>query len=131
VEIAEVRPPGAARPVCMPPPPLQEVPGTRRRAQRPRLNPCAPRPCLRPPQELLSLPPEEAAERAERYIDLWGFKNTYAMGKHLAEKAVAALQREFNLPLCIVRPSLVSAVAAEPYAGYVGESARPRAQNPP
>jgi hypothetical protein len=45
------------------------------------------------------------------------------MGKHLAEKAVLALQRELGVPLCIVRPSLVSAVAAEPYAGYSG--ARP------
>jgi hypothetical protein len=42
------------------------------------------------------------------------------MGKHLAEKAVLNLQQEFNLPMCIVRPSLVSAVAAEPYAGYSG-----------
>jgi hypothetical protein len=39
------------------------------------------------PQELLALPAAEANERAANYIALWGFRNTYAFGKHLAEKA--------------------------------------------
>jgi hypothetical protein len=43
------------------------------------------------------------------------------MGKHLAEKAVVELVNARGLPFCIVRPSLVSSVAAEPYAGYSGE----------
>jgi hypothetical protein len=72
------------------------------------------------PQELLGLPAEEATALAAKYIDLWGFKNTYAMGKHLAEKAVVRLAGELRLPLAVVRPSLVSAVAAEPYCGYAG-----------
>ncbi|GBF97098.1 hypothetical protein Rsub_10109 [Raphidocelis subcapitata] len=74
-------------------------------------------------EELLALPEPEAEALAAKYIDLWGFKNTYAMGKHLAEKAVAAVQRERGLPLVIVRPALVSGVAAEPYPGYSGNFA--------
>jgi len=74
-------------------------------------------------QELLALPVEQAEALASKYIDLWGFKNTYAMGKHLAEKAVARIRDECDLPLVIVRPSLVSGVAAEPYAGYSGNFA--------
>ena len=37
-------------------------------------------------EELLALPAAEANERAANYISLWGFRNTYAFGKHLAEK---------------------------------------------
>ncbi|KIZ05743.1 hypothetical protein MNEG_2214 [Monoraphidium neglectum] len=76
-------------------------------------------------EELLALPAAEANERAAGYISLWGFRNTYAFGKHLAEKAVAALQRELDLPVAIVRPSLVSAISAEPYPGYSGNYAGP------
>jgi thioester reductase-like protein len=71
-------------------------------------------------EELLAMPAHAAAERAASCIDLWGFRNTYAFGKHLAEKALAAANQELGLPLAIVRPSLVSAVAAEPYPGYCG-----------
>lgn len=49
-----------------------------------------------------------------------------AFGKHLAEKAVAALQRKLALPLAIVRPSLVAGVAMEPYIGYAGGWVGPR-----
>ena len=72
------------------------------------------------PQELLGLPAGEAEARAAEYIELWGFKNTYALGKHLAEKAVVAHAAKRGVPLAIVRPSLVSAVGAEPYPGYSG-----------
>jgi hypothetical protein len=74
-------------------------------------------------QELLALPPEQAAARAASLIDLLGFKNTYALGKHLAEKEAARLQRALALPLVVVRPSLVSAVAVEPYCGFCGNYA--------
>jgi hypothetical protein len=66
------------------------------------------------------MPAEEASARAAHYIDLWGFRNTYAFGKHLTEKALAALNAELRLPLALVRPSLVSAISAEPYPGYCG-----------
>ncbi|KAI8477069.1 MAG: male sterility protein-domain-containing protein [Monoraphidium minutum] len=74
-------------------------------------------------EELLALPPDEAEARAQGLISYLGFRNTYALGKHLAEKAVAALQREHRLPLAILRPSLVSSVAYEPYAGFTGNYA--------
>ncbi|KAI8471567.1 MAG: male sterility protein-domain-containing protein [Monoraphidium minutum] len=76
-------------------------------------------------EELLAMPAAEANERAADYIRLWGFRNTYAFGKHLAEKAVAAVQRELDLPAAIVRPSLVSAIFSEPYPGYSGNYAGP------
>ncbi|GBF93777.1 hypothetical protein Rsub_06109 [Raphidocelis subcapitata] len=74
-------------------------------------------------EELLSLPPAAASARAAALIDCFGFRNTYALGKHLAEKAVASVARAAGLPLAVLRPSLVSAVASEPYAGYTGNYA--------
>jgi hypothetical protein len=44
-----------------------------------------------PPQELLSLPPNEADARAAGLIDYFGFRNTYALGKHLTEKVSLAV----------------------------------------
>jgi len=68
----------------------------------------------------MSLPPDKAEARAQALIQILGFRGTYALGKHLAEKAVNALQQEHRLPLAILRPSLVSAVALEPYPGFAG-----------
>jgi hypothetical protein len=50
-------------------------------------------------EELLALPAAEANERAAGYISLWGFRNTYAFGKHLAEKVGAgpALERVWGV----------------------------------
>ncbi|GBF96748.1 hypothetical protein Rsub_09490, partial [Raphidocelis subcapitata] len=76
-------------------------------------------------EELLNLPADAAAQRAQSCIELWGFRNTYAFGKHLTEKALAAINAELRLPLAIVRPSLVSAISAEPYPGYCGNFAGP------
>lgn len=76
-------------------------------------------------EELLNLPADVAAQRAQSCIELWGFRNTYAFGKHLTEKALAAINAEVRLPLTIVRPSLVSAISAEPYPGYCGNFAGP------
>ncbi|KAI8475868.1 MAG: male sterility protein-domain-containing protein [Monoraphidium minutum] len=76
-------------------------------------------------EELLALPPDAAAARAAELIELWGFRNTYALGKHLAEKDAAAAAAAARLPLAVVRPALVSAVAAEPYIGYAGNFAGP------
>jgi hypothetical protein len=48
------------------------------------------------------------------------------MGKHLAEQLVAQRAAEARFPPCaIVRPSFVVGVAAQPYAGYVGNLAGP------
>jgi hypothetical protein len=39
--------------------------------------------------DLLSLPPDSANARAQMYLDMWGFPNTYTLGKNLTEKLVA------------------------------------------
>lgn len=59
----------------------------------------------------------------ETYKQLWGFPNTYTMGKHLAEQLVARYQAQLDMPVAVVRPSLVSAIAGEPYPGYIGNYA--------
>ena len=56
------------------------------------------------------------------YRQRWGFKNTYTFGKHLAEQLVASYHGR-HFPVAIVRPSLVSAVAGQPYPGYAGNMA--------
>lgn len=68
-------------------------------------------------QELLSIPSAEANQRAETYTQLWNFANTYALGKHMSEQLVARYQAQLQLPIAVVRPSLVSAIAGEPYPG--------------
>jgi hypothetical protein len=47
------------------------------------------------------------------------------MGKHLAEQLVAQRAAAGRWPAAIVRPSFVVGVAAQPYAGYVGNLAGP------
>lgn len=47
------------------------------------------------------------------------------MGKHMSEQLVTRYQAKQQLPVAIVRPSLVSAIAGEPYPGYVGNWAGP------
>jgi hypothetical protein len=76
-------------------------------------------------QELLHLSKGDANNRAQVYIRRWDFPNTYTFGKHLAEQLVASYQSSHGLPVAIVRPSLVSAIAGEPYPGYVGNWAGP------
>lgn len=56
------------------------------------------------------------------YMDMWGFPNTYTMGKHLTEKLVAEYHED-GLPVVILRPSLVGNVAGKPYPGYCGNLA--------
>ncbi|KAI8468986.1 MAG: male sterility protein-domain-containing protein [Monoraphidium minutum] len=76
-------------------------------------------------EELLSLPKLDADRRADFYTHLWGFPNTYCLGKHLAEQMVARTHRKTGLPLAILRPSLVTGVAGLPWPGYVGNWAGP------
>jgi hypothetical protein len=38
---------------------------------------------------LLSLAPEAADARAQMYLSMWGFPNTYTLGKNLTEKLLA------------------------------------------
>ena len=51
----------------------------------------------------------------------WKLDNTYFMAKTLSERLVMSYnQRCF--PVCIVRPSLIGCVAAEPFPGYIGNT---------
>lgn len=72
--------------------------------------------------ELLRLPPDEAAEKAQIFMKRFHFINTYCFGKHLTEQMVSDYHNK-QFPVCIVRPSLVSAVARKPYPGYTGNFA--------
>uniref|UniRef100_A0A383VYV1 Fatty acyl-CoA reductase n=1 Tax=Tetradesmus obliquus TaxID=3088 RepID=A0A383VYV1_TETOB len=76
-------------------------------------------------QELLALPKPDANSRAATLLQRWHFPNTYTLGKHMSEQLVARYQAEQQLPVAIVRPSLVSAIAGEPYPGYAGNWAGP------
>ena len=69
------------------------------------------------PQELLESGKTEANQRAETYKQLWNFPNTYTLGKHMGEQLVTRYQAQLQLPVAIVRPSLTSAIAGEPYPG--------------
>lgn len=76
-------------------------------------------------QEFMSLPQRDANNRAQVLMKMWKFPNTYTMGKHMSEQLVTRYQAKQQLPVAIVRPSLVSAIAGEPYPGYVGNWAGP------
>eukprot|EP00879_Flechtneria_rotunda_P002270 GHRR01002461.1.p1 GENE.GHRR01002461.1~~GHRR01002461.1.p1 ORF type:complete len:664 (+),score=233.63 GHRR01002461.1:802-2793(+) len=76
-------------------------------------------------RELLALPKTDANDRTQMFLQRWKFPNTYTLGKHMSEQLVARYQAKFQLPIAIVRPSLVSAIAGEPYPGYVGNWAGP------
>lgn len=43
--------------------------------------------------------------------------NTYTLTKHVAEQIVAEYQKK--LPICIVRPSIVTAANVEPFPGWI------------
>lgn len=75
--------------------------------------------CLVPfcAQELLESGKAEANQRAETYKQLWNFPNTYTLGKHMGEQLVTRYQAQLQLAVAIVRPSLTSAIAGEPYPG--------------
>ncbi|WIA40535.1 hypothetical protein OEZ86_013881 [Tetradesmus obliquus] len=76
-------------------------------------------------QELLAVPKPDANSRAATLLQRWHFPNTYTLGKHMSEQLVARYQAKQQLPVAIVRPSLVSAIAGEPYPGYAGNWAGP------
>ncbi|KIY94228.1 Fatty acyl-CoA reductase 1 [Monoraphidium neglectum] len=78
-------------------------------------------------EDLMSLTPESANVRAQMYLDMWGFPNTYTLGKNLTEKLVAQFHAG-GLPVAIVRPSMVCGLAGAPYPGYSGSLAGPGGQ---
>jgi len=71
-------------------------------------------------QELLSQPSHNANARAECLMKHWNFPNNYTLSKHLAEYMVADFHKSYKLPVAIVRPTLISSVAKDPYPGKYG-----------
>jgi nucleoside-diphosphate-sugar epimerase len=65
----------------------------------------------------MSMPAHNANLRAEGLLAQWNFPNNYTLSKHLAEYMVADYQKYFDLPVSIVRPTLISSVARDPYPG--------------
>jgi len=63
------------------------------------------------------MPAHNANLRAEGLLAQWNFPNNYTLSKHLAEYMVADYQQTFNMPVAIVRPTLISSVARDPYPG--------------
>jgi nucleoside-diphosphate-sugar epimerase len=63
------------------------------------------------------MPAHNANLRAEGLLAQWNFPNNYTLSKHLAEYMVADYQQHANLPVAIVRPTLISSVARDPYPG--------------
>lgn len=59
------------------------------------------------------MPKRDANCRTETLMKRWKFPNTYTMGKHMSEQLVTRYQAKQQLPVAIVRPSLVSAIAGE------------------
>jgi nucleoside-diphosphate-sugar epimerase len=68
-------------------------------------------------QELLDMPPHNANLRAEGLLSQWNFPNNYTLSKHLAEYMLAVYQAHLHMPIAIVRPTLISSVARDPYSG--------------
>ena len=64
-------------------------------------------------------------ERRKEYMDrvartlMSPFPNTYTLTKHIAELKVIALNKTLELPLCIVRPSIIGASLREPVPGWI------------
>jgi nucleoside-diphosphate-sugar epimerase len=63
------------------------------------------------------MPAHNAELRAEGLLAQWNFPNNYTLSKHLAEYMVADYQHHANMPVAIVRPTLISSVARDPYPG--------------
>jgi len=75
-------------------------------------------------EDLLSLKPDDANVRAQMYLDMWDFPNTYTLGKNITEQLVSSFYKG-GLPVAIVRPTLVCGLAGDPYPGYCGNLAGP------
>eukprot|EP00775_Hariotina_reticulata_P013020 gene13020-13149_t len=81
--------------------------------------------CRQLVQDLMLLPAGAANTRATALGMRWGFPNNYTFSKHLAEQLVSHHHATQQLPVAIVRPSLVCAVAYEPLPGHAGNFAGP------
>ncbi|KAG0341649.1 cyclin-dependent kinase inhibitor far1 [Podila humilis] len=74
------------------------------------------------PEEIykfLSEMPYEEIRNYERSVVLKTYPNTYTFSKSLTEHLIQHRFRELNLPIVIVRPSIVTAAQQEPVPGWV------------
>jgi fatty acyl-CoA reductase len=78
-------------------------------------------------QKIMDLSPKAANEKAAALMKLFGFPNTYSMGKSFSERLVS--RRSLLLPpgarTIIMRPSFIGALAGYPLPGYTGNLAGP------
>ncbi|KAL9643588.1 hypothetical protein ABK040_010201 [Willaertia magna] len=56
-------------------------------------------------------------EEEEFILQKTGFINTYTLTKHIAEKLL--IYNKGNIPICIIRPSIVGAALNEPFPGWI------------
>jgi nucleoside-diphosphate-sugar epimerase len=59
--------------------------------------------------------------QALKFIVKNNFRNTYTISKNLTERLVMSYG-EKGLNVCIMRPSLVTSIAGNPYPGYIGNT---------
>ncbi|KAF9430614.1 cyclin-dependent kinase inhibitor far1 [Podila epigama] len=69
--------------------------------------------------EMLSNMTDDELRNYERSVVLKTYPNTYTFSKSLAEHLIQHRFQDMNLPIVIVRPSIVSAAHAEPVPGWV------------
>ncbi|KAF9348521.1 cyclin-dependent kinase inhibitor far1, partial [Mortierella sp. AD094] len=62
---------------------------------------------------------EDEIEAYERNVALKSFPNTYVVAKALTEQLIKGWSQSMNLPVVIVRPSMVGASISEPVPGWV------------
>lgn len=66
---------------------------------------------------MLNLPAEEADRQTAMVMQRLNFGSTYAFGKYLTELLVEGYPLPNRVSKAMVRPSLISSIAGEPYPG--------------
>lgn len=61
----------------------------------------------------------QMALKTEEVLKQFNFPNTYTFTKFFCEHILAKVNKEFNLPLTIVRPSIVGCSYSQPYPGWL------------
>jgi hypothetical protein len=71
-------------------------------------------------KELMDMEAWEADAEAHNLVKHWGFPDMYCLSKRLAELLVERYSQRYDrqYSFALVRPSIIGAVAAQPYPGY-------------
>lgn len=67
-------------------------------------------------EKILSLPPRELKEKQSEIIG--NFPDAYHYSKRMTEELMRHFNKDQNLPLCFIRPSIVATAANEPLPGW-------------